>query len=267
MANVSPTLNVMIAAARKAGRSARPRFRRGRAAAGLRQGPGQLRLGRRPQGRGHHLQGAGQGAARLRLPDGGARRGRRRRQDHRWIVDPLDGTTNFLHGIPLFAISIGLEREGQLVAGVIYNPASDELFTAEKGKGAFLNDRRLRVAARKTLGRRASSRPAFPIAAAPGHPGFLSEMADRHARGGGPPPHRLGRPRSRLDRGWPLRRLLGAQHQALGSWRPASSSCGRPAASSRDLDGGDEMLEYGRRRRRQRHDSSKLLLPPRQTRQ
>jgi myo-inositol-1(or 4)-monophosphatase len=76
---------------------------------------------------------------------------------HRWIVDPLDGTTNFLHGIPLFAISIGLEREGQLIAGVVYNPASDELFMAEKGKGCYLmgrgpNDKRLRVAARKSLG-------------------------------------------------------------------------------------------------------------------
>jgi myo-inositol-1(or 4)-monophosphatase len=76
---------------------------------------------------------------------------------HRWIVDPLDGTTNFLHGIPLFSISIGLERDGQMVAGLIYNPISDEFFTAEKGKGAFLTDRnardhRLRVAARKTLG-------------------------------------------------------------------------------------------------------------------
>ncbi len=71
---------------------------------------------------------------------------------HRWIVDPLDGTTNFLHGVPLFAISIGLEREGQLVAGVVYSPITDELFTAEKGKGAYFNDRRrLRVAARKTL--------------------------------------------------------------------------------------------------------------------
>ncbi|HZA02084.1 MAG TPA: inositol monophosphatase family protein [Hyphomicrobiaceae bacterium] len=70
---------------------------------------------------------------------------------HRWIVDPLDGTTNFLHSIPLFSISIALERDGQLVAGLIYNPVSDELFTAEKGKGAFLNDRRLRVAARQTL--------------------------------------------------------------------------------------------------------------------
>jgi myo-inositol-1(or 4)-monophosphatase len=70
---------------------------------------------------------------------------------HRWIVDPLDGTTNFLHGIPFFAISIALERNGEIVAGVVLNPATDELFTAERGGGAFLNDRRLRVAARKNL--------------------------------------------------------------------------------------------------------------------
>jgi myo-inositol-1(or 4)-monophosphatase len=70
---------------------------------------------------------------------------------HRFIVDPLDGTTNFLHGIPLFAISIALERDRELVAGLIYNPASNEMFTAERGKGAFLNDRRLRVAARTEL--------------------------------------------------------------------------------------------------------------------
>ena len=68
-----------------------------------------------------------------------------------WIVDPLDGTTNFLHGIPQFAISIALERDGAIVAGVVYNPATDELFFAEKGKGAFLNDQRIRVAARKRL--------------------------------------------------------------------------------------------------------------------
>jgi len=70
---------------------------------------------------------------------------------HRWIVDPLDGTTNFLHGIPQFAVSIGLEREGELVAGLVYNPVTDELFAAEKGGGAFVNDRRLRVAGRKKL--------------------------------------------------------------------------------------------------------------------
>ncbi|MBO6717546.1 MAG: inositol monophosphatase [Rhizobiaceae bacterium] len=70
---------------------------------------------------------------------------------HRWIVDPLDGTTNFLHGIPIFSISIGLERQGQLIAGVIFNPAMDELYTAERGGGAFLNDRRMRVAGRTKL--------------------------------------------------------------------------------------------------------------------
>ena len=70
---------------------------------------------------------------------------------HRWIVDPLDGTTNFLHGIPLFAISIALERQGNLQAGVIYNPISDELFSAERGSGAFLNDRRIRVSARTAI--------------------------------------------------------------------------------------------------------------------
>lgn len=95
---------------------------------------------------------------------------------HRWIIDPLDGTTNFLHGIPHFAISIGLEREGVLVAGVVYNPASDELFTAEKGKGAFLNDRRrLRVAARRTLAD-AVVVTGIPHRGRPGHPRFLDEM-------------------------------------------------------------------------------------------
>lgn len=70
---------------------------------------------------------------------------------HRFIIDPLDGTTNFLHGIPLFAISLALERQGQMVAAVIYNPAMDELYTAERGGGAFLNDRRMRVGGRLTL--------------------------------------------------------------------------------------------------------------------
>jgi myo-inositol-1(or 4)-monophosphatase len=79
--------------------------------------------------------------------------GRREGSDasHTWIVDPLDGTTNFLHGIPQFAISIALERVGAIVAAVIYNPITDELYTAERGKGAFLNDRRLRVASRNRL--------------------------------------------------------------------------------------------------------------------
>ncbi|HEY7385778.1 MAG TPA: inositol monophosphatase family protein [Beijerinckiaceae bacterium] len=70
---------------------------------------------------------------------------------HRWHIDPLDGTTNFLHGLPHFCISVGLEREGTPVAGVIYDPIKDEMFTAEKGKGAFLNNHRVRVASRRSM--------------------------------------------------------------------------------------------------------------------
>jgi myo-inositol-1(or 4)-monophosphatase len=70
---------------------------------------------------------------------------------HRWLVDPLDGTLNFLHGIPHFAISIALEREEEIVAGVVYDPLRDEMFFAEKGAGTFMKDRRLRVSARTRL--------------------------------------------------------------------------------------------------------------------
>ncbi|MBS0186020.1 MAG: inositol monophosphatase [Proteobacteria bacterium] len=69
----------------------------------------------------------------------------------RWIIDPLDGTTNFLHSIPHFAISIGLEKENEIVAAVVYDPIKDELFWAEKGMGTFMNDRRIRVSERKDL--------------------------------------------------------------------------------------------------------------------
>jgi myo-inositol-1(or 4)-monophosphatase len=81
--------------------------------------------------------------------EGGASVGSDKR--HRWIVDPLDGTTNFLHGIPHFAISIGLERDGEIVAAMVYEPTRNETFWAEKGAGAYLNDRRLRVSARRLL--------------------------------------------------------------------------------------------------------------------
>ncbi|SHJ53809.1 myo-inositol-1(or 4)-monophosphatase [Roseomonas rosea] len=74
----------------------------------------------------------------------------------RWVVDPLDGTTNFLHGIPQWCISVGIEKRvadkaSEIMAGVIYNPATDELFWAEKGRGAFLNDKRLRVSGRREM--------------------------------------------------------------------------------------------------------------------
>lgn len=68
-----------------------------------------------------------------------------------WIIDPLDGTTNYLHGFPQFAVSIGLQHRDRLALGVIYNPLAEELFTAIRGEGAYLNDRRLRVANRRSL--------------------------------------------------------------------------------------------------------------------
>jgi len=84
----------------------------------------------------------------LLMEESGARAGD---DGHRWIVDPLDGTLNFLHGVPHFAISIGLEKDGEIIAAMIYQPVTDELFWAQKGAGAFLNDRRLRVSARDDL--------------------------------------------------------------------------------------------------------------------
>jgi myo-inositol-1(or 4)-monophosphatase len=95
---------------------------------------------------------------------------------HTWHIDPLDGTTNFLHGIPHFCISVGLEREGQIVAGVIYDPAKDELFIAERGKGAYLNNRRLRVAGRIDLPDTLIASGA-PFIGKPEHPRWLREAA------------------------------------------------------------------------------------------
>jgi myo-inositol-1(or 4)-monophosphatase len=71
--------------------------------------------------------------------------------ERRWIVDPLDGTSNFLHGLPHFAISIALEERGEVLAGLVLDPVKNEIFHAEKGTGAFLNDRRLRVSGRSEL--------------------------------------------------------------------------------------------------------------------
>lgn len=95
---------------------------------------------------------------------------------HRWHVDPLDGTTNFLHGIPHFCVSVGLERDGMIVAGVIYDVIKDELFIAERGKGAFMNNRRLRVAGRSDP-LDAVVATGIPTIGKRNHPGFLKELA------------------------------------------------------------------------------------------
>jgi myo-inositol-1(or 4)-monophosphatase len=147
----SALLNVMIAAARKTARNLKRDF-------------GEVeKLQVSLKGPGNYVSAADRRAeetlyaelARARPGYGfvGEEGGRREGADktHTWIVDPLDGTTNFLHGIPQFAISIALERDGMLAAGLVYNPVSDEMFVAERGKGAFLNEQRIRVAARREL--------------------------------------------------------------------------------------------------------------------
>jgi len=72
-------------------------------------------------------------------------------ESFRWIIDPIDGTSNFLHGIPHFAISLGLEQNKEIICGIIYDPIKDELFSAEKGNGSYLNNQRMRVSARSKL--------------------------------------------------------------------------------------------------------------------
>ena len=98
-------------------------------------------------------------------------------KSHRWIIDPLDGTTNFLHGIPIFAISVALEREGQLIAGLVYNPATDDMYVAEKGQGAWQNNRRLRVAPRRELSDALVGCGVPHIGKAKEHPKFKAELA------------------------------------------------------------------------------------------
>jgi myo-inositol-1(or 4)-monophosphatase len=103
---------------------------------------------------------------------------------HTWHIDPLDGTTNFLHGIPHFCISVGLEREGVPVAGVIYDPVKDEMFTAEKGQGAYINNRRIRVAGRSDI-HDAVVYCGLPHIGRPNHPRFMEELAGVMAVAGG----------------------------------------------------------------------------------
>ena len=151
MPYLSPALNVMIAAARKAARPLNRDF-------------GELEnLQVSHKGPADFVSNADQRTERILFEEltrarpgygffgeeGGMREGPDK--SHRFIIDPIDGTTNFLHGVPHFAISIALEREGQLQSAVVYNPITDEMYVAERGHGAYLNDKRLRVSTRKAL--------------------------------------------------------------------------------------------------------------------
>ncbi len=163
---------------------------------------------------------------------------------HRWIVDPLDGTTNFLHGIPHFAVSIALEREGELVAGLIYNPANQETFTAERGKGAYLNDRRrLRVAARTELADSVVG-TGIPHSGRPAHELFLGELRTVMAAAAGV--RRLGA--ASLDLAWTAAgRLDGFWERNLRAWDIAAGIVILREAGGfvTDADGKDRMLDTG----------------------
>jgi myo-inositol-1(or 4)-monophosphatase len=162
---------------------------------------------------------------------------------HYWIIDPLDGTTNFLHGIPHFAISIGVQREGELIAGLILDVVRDEMFSAEKGDGAFLNDRRLRVSARRKLPE-ALFATGIPFLGKPGHAPFLKEMTSVMAEVSGI--RRMGA--AALDLAYVAAgRYDGFWEAGLSPWDIAAGIVIVREAGGlvTDMAGGDKMLETG----------------------
>jgi len=175
MSNHSPLMTVMVAAARKAGRALIRDFGELENLQVSRKGPADFVT--RADLKAEETLFAELTKARPGYGFLGEERGFIEGTDktHRWIVDPIDGTLNFMHGMPHFAISVGLEREGQLIAGIVYNPVRDELFWAEKGRGAWLNARRLRVSARRTLAEGVIA-TGIPFLGKPGHAQFLKEL-------------------------------------------------------------------------------------------
>lgn len=165
-------------------------------------------------------------------------------KSHRWIVDPLDGTTNFLHAIPHFAVNIALEREGQIVAAVTYNPITHDTFWAEKGKGAWLgNEKRLRVAARTRLDETVLG-TGVPFIGRPGHGQFLKELHQMTQKVAGV--RRFGA--AALDLAWVAAgRFDGFWERNLSPWDVAAGLLLVSEAGGKvtDLDGADYSAERG----------------------
>jgi myo-inositol-1(or 4)-monophosphatase len=162
---------------------------------------------------------------------------------HTWIVDPLDGTTNFLHAIPHFAINIALQREGAIVAAVTFNPVTNELFWAEKGKGCFLNDKRLRVAARTRMDE-AVLATGIPFLGHGQHATFLKELHQISQRVAGV--RRFGA--AALDLAWVAAgRYDGYWERDLSKWDVAAGILLVTEAGGRvtTADGEDDVLGTG----------------------
>ena len=243
MPYLSPSLNVMIAAAKKAGRALIRDFGELENLQISRKGPADFvttadsrterilieELSRARPGYGFLLEEAG-------VVEG-------RDKTHRFIIDPIDGTSNFLHGIPQFAISIALEREGNLVSALIFNPVTDELYIAEKGHGAYLNDRRLRVAARKQLPDILVASGA-PFMGKEGRQNFLSELDAVISSTAGM--RRFGS--AALDLAWTAAGRFDAfWERNLKAWDIAAGILIVREAGGvvTDMDGRDDMMECG----------------------
>ncbi|MBI1868811.1 MAG: inositol monophosphatase [Methylocystis sp.] len=176
------------------------------------------------------------------MEEGGAVEGSDK--SHTWHIDPLDGTSNFLHGIPIFAISLALEREGRLVAGLVYNPASDDVFIAEKGQGAYHNNRRMRVSARKTLAESMVACGIPPLGRSGDHERFKIELAAAMAKVGNI--RRLGA--AALDLALVASgRCDGYWERGIKAWDIAAGVVlvRESGGFVTDLDGGADMLAKG----------------------
>ena len=243
MRYLSPALNVMMAAARKAGRGLIRDFGELENLQISKKGPADFvtsadqrtekilvdELSKARPGYGFLLEERGA----VEGPD----------KTHRFIIDPIDGTTNFMHGLPQFAISIALEREGHLTSAVVFNPVTDEMFVAERGQGAYLNEKRLRVAARKNLPECLIASGA-PFMGKEGHDQFLAELRVILDNTAGM--RRFGA--ASLDLAWVAAgKFDGFWERKLQPWDIAAGTLlvREAGGAVTDLTGRDRMLETG----------------------
>lgn len=239
----SPLINVMERAVRKAGRSLLHDFGEIEQLQVSRKGPGDFVTNADLQAERilrEELQRARPDFGFV-LEEGGEIKGAD--EESFWIIDPLDGTTNFLHGIPHFAVSVALQQHGELVAGMILEPTRDEMFFAEKGRGAYVNDKRLRVSGRTRMDESVFG-TGIPHIGKDGHASFHREMQEMTVRVAGI--RRLGV--ASLDLAYVAAgRFEGFWERGLKSWDMAAGIVLVREAGGlvTDLNGGRKMLQSG----------------------